>query len=160
LMHVIAAKALAFKVALGDEFKTYQMNTVENAKILAVRLMESGINLVSDGTDNHMILADLRNLGITGKAAQEVLGRAGITVNKNTIPFDTETPSITSGIRIGTPAVTTRGMTTSEMRIIARLIVDVLKNPSNETVIKKAEKEVRNLCKTFPIYEDSYWDMN
>jgi len=115
LMHVIAAKAVAFREALGEAFRTYQINVVKNANALAENLMKNGVKLISDGTDNHMVLADLRNLNITGKDAEEVLGRAGITVNKNSIPFEKLGPFVTSGIRLGTPAITTRGLNEPEM---------------------------------------------
>jgi glycine hydroxymethyltransferase len=154
LMHVIAAKAVAFKEALSEKFKLYQENVVHNAKVLAQQLMAEGIDLVSQGTDNHMVLADLTHFNITGKDAQDVLGRAGITVNKNAIPFETRSPMITSGIRLGTPALTTRGMKSNEMIFIAKLIVDVLKNPGNDQLIDKTRKKVRDLCKVFPLYAD------
>ncbi len=154
LMHVIAAKAVAFKLALTDEFKAYQKQVVDNAATLAACLMDQGVNLVSNGTDNHMMLVDLTNLNITGKDAEMALGRSGITVNKNSIPFETRSPQVTSGIRIGTPAVTTRGMKTSEMAIIANLIVSVLKNPLDDTVILQTRKKVQELCRAFPIYQD------
>jgi len=153
LMHVIAAKAVAFKEALSDSFAAYQKDVVKNAKVLANRLMDHGLRLVSGGTDNHMIIIDLRNLNITGKDAEDALGHAGITVNKNSIPFETLSPSVTSGIRIGTPAVTTRGMKTPEMQIIADLIVDVLQNYDNEGLIKNTKTKVRELCGAFPLYE-------
>jgi glycine hydroxymethyltransferase len=154
LMHVIAAKALAFEEALSESFKIYQMNIVKNAKTLAQQLMDDGVQLVSGGTDNHMMLADLTNMGVTGKAAEDALGRAGITVNKNAVPFDKLGPAITSGIRIGTPALTTRGMKEQEMVVIARLIVDVLKNIDNQHIIEKVKKKTRELCESFPIYHD------
>jgi glycine hydroxymethyltransferase len=154
LMHVIAAKAVAFKEALSEKFKLYQENVVHNAKVLAQQLMAEGIDLVSGGTDNHMVLADLTPFNITGKDAQDVLGRAGITVNKNAIPFETRSPMITSGIRLGTPALTTRGMKSNEMTFIAKLIVDVLKNPANEQLIDQTRKKVRDLCNVFPLYAD------
>jgi glycine hydroxymethyltransferase len=151
LMHVIAAKAVAFKEALSESFRTYQINVVKNANALAENLMKSGIKLISDGTDNHMVLADLRNLNITGKDAEEVLGRAGITVNKNSIPFEKLGPFVTSGIRVGTPAITTRGMKEPEMEIIAGIIIDVLKNHNNDKVIGAARQKARELCNNFPI---------
>ncbi len=153
LMHVIAAKAVAFKEALDDSFREYQKNIVKNAKTLGERLMNEGIDLVSKGTDNHMMLADLKNLDITGKKAEDVLGSAGITVNKNSIPFETLSPFVTSGIRIGTPAITTRGMMEPEMEIIGGLIADILKNPFDENIIKKTVKKVSELCKKFPLFE-------
>lgn len=151
LMHVIAAKAVAFKEALGESFRTYQINVVKNANALAENLMKSGVKLISDGTDNHMVLVDLRNLNITGKDGEEVLGRAGITVNKNSIPFEKLGPFVTSGIRLGTPAITTRGMQEPEMEIIAGIIIDVLKNHNNEKIIGTARQKVREICNNFPI---------
>ena len=152
LMHVIAAKAVAFKEALGEPFKTYQKDIIKNAKALAKYLLNDGIKLVSDGTDNHMMIIDLRNLRLTGKDAEDVLGRAGITVNKNFIPFEKLSPSVTSGIRIGTPAITTRGMQVPEMQTIAKFIVDVLQNHKNESIIINTAKKVRELCDAFPLY--------
>ena len=152
LMHVIAAKAVAFKEALGRSFTAYQQDVVKNAKVLANCLMNNGIKLVSDGTDNHMMIIDLRGLNITGKDAEDVLGRAGITVNKNSIPFEKLSPSVTSGIRIGTPAITTRGMKAPEMQTIAELIIDVLKNHKNDDLIMKARAKVHELCETFSLY--------
>lgn len=152
LMHVIAAKAVAFKEALDKSFKLYQTNVVKNAKCLADNLVKSGLKLVSGGTDNHMMLIDLTNLNdITGKDAEYALGKAGITVNKNSIPFETLSPFITSGIRVGTPAITTRGMKESEMKIIAQLIVNVLKNHKDNAVIQNTRKKTRELCEAFPI---------
>ncbi|UCD33843.1 MAG: serine hydroxymethyltransferase [Desulfobacterales bacterium] len=155
LMHIIAAKAVAFKEALDETFKMYQTNIVKNAKALAEYLMAGGIKLVSDGTDNHMMIADLRNLKITGKDAEDALERAGITVNKNSIPFETLSPSITSGIRIGTPVITTRGMKEPNMQTIAKFIIDVLKNPKDETLAQRTKAQVRELCEAFPLYESS-----
>ncbi len=152
LMHVIAAKAVAFKEALSDSFRTYQENIVKNAKALAANLLKEGIRLVSGGTDNHLMLLDLRNLDITGKDAQEVLGRAGITVNKNSIPFETRSPFVTSGIRIGTPTITTRGMAETEMATIAKLIVDTLRNPHDEKTIQSVRSRVVELCETYPLF--------
>jgi len=154
LMHVIAAKAVAFKEALSEPFKAYQQNTVANARVLAGELMQAGLQLISGGTDNHMMLVDLRNLGITGKEAEAVLDRVGITVNKNTIPFDRQGPFVTSGIRIGTPAVTTRGMRAPEMQMIAGLIVDVLKHSRDSAVIQHSRKTVQALCAAFRIHFD------
>ncbi len=152
LMHVIAAKAVAFKEALTESFREYQINIVKNAKALAAHLMKNGIKLVSGGTDNHMMLADLTNLNITGKDAEEVLGRAGITVNKNSIPFENLGFFVTSGIRIGTPVITTRGMKEPEMEVIAKLIVDVLKNPEDDGLIRNTRVKARELCRAFPLY--------
>jgi len=154
LMHIIAAKAVAFQEALLESFTVYQQNIVNNAKILAECLMKEGINLVSGGTDNHMILVDLRNLDITGKDAERVLGLAGITVNKNSIPFEKRSPFVTSGIRIGTPAVTTRGMKEPEMEVIAAMIVKILKNFMDDNLVKNTKKSVRELCDGFPLYND------
>jgi glycine hydroxymethyltransferase len=152
LMHVIAAKAVAFKEAQTAAFKAYQHNTIKNAAAMARHLVAAGLNLVSGGTDNHMLLVDLSSFDITGKDAENALGKAGITVNKNAVPFEKRSPLITSGIRIGTPAITTRGMAEPEMAAIAAFIVDVLKNPDNEGVIRKIKKNVVDLCAAFPIY--------
>lgn len=154
LMHVIAAKAVALKEAKQESFAVYQKNIVDNAKALAEHLTSEGVDLVSGGTDNHMMLADLTSLKITGKEAETVLGRAGITVNKNTIPFDTNSPFITSGIRLGTPLLTSRGMGVDEMKTIAELVVTVLKHNRDETVIEDTGKKVRELCEAFPIYRE------
>ncbi|MCP4692864.1 MAG: serine hydroxymethyltransferase [Desulfobacterales bacterium] len=153
LMHIIAAKAVAFNEALTDSFKSYQQDVVANAATLAGCLMEEGVQLISGGTDNHMMLVDLSNLDITGKLAEEALERAGITVNKNAIPFDSRSPALTSGIRVGTPAVTTRGMMKPEMETIAKSIIEVLKNPESETVVETVRARVRNLCEAFPLYK-------
>jgi len=152
LMHVIAAKALAFKEALSGTFVDYQVDVVGNAKALAGHLQENGVALVSGGTDNHMMLVDLSGLGVTGKDAEIALEMAGITVNKNAIPFDALGPAVTSGIRVGTPAITSRGMKATEMAVVARMIGDVLKSPGDETIIKRVRQEVRELCEAFPIY--------
>ena len=149
LMHVIAAKAICFKEAMTDEFMNYQKQIIKNAKALADKLMDLGIKLVSDGTDNHLMLLDLRNKGITGKQADHALEEAGITVNKNTIPFDPQSPFVTSGIRIGTPAVTTRGMKEKEMELIAELINKVISNVENQEVIDSVRAEVKILCGKF-----------
>jgi len=152
LMHTIAAKAVAFKEALSPEFRAYQKSIVANAHALAAQLMAEGIALVSGGTDNHMMLVDLTSLGITGKEAETLLGRAGITVNKNSIPFETRSPFVTSGIRIGTPAVTTRGMQVPEMRAIGRMIAEVLKHPDNGSGVAATRKKIIELCDAFPLY--------
>ncbi len=152
LMHVIAAKAVAFKEAQSPEFKTYQEQIVKNAAALAKGLMERGADLVSGGTDNHMMLVDLTSLGITGKDAENVLEAAGITANKNTIPFEKLSPSITSGIRVGTPAVTTRGLREPEMEKIADCMIRILKNPGDSALVQTVRAEVRDLCAAFPIY--------
>jgi len=152
LMHVIAAKAVAFKEAQQESFAVYQKNVVDNAKALAEHLTLEGVDLVSGGTDNHMMLADLTGLNITGKDAEAVLGRARITANKNTIPFDTESPFVTSGIRLGTPTLTSRGMGVREMEVIAKLVVTVLKNSEDEKIIKETGNKVVELCEAFPVY--------
>jgi glycine hydroxymethyltransferase len=152
LMHVIAAKAVAFKEAMDEAFRQDQHRTVKNAAHLAAALMGHGVDLVSGGTDNHMVLADLRRLDISGKDAQAALEKAGITVNKNAIPFDPRGPRITSGVRIGTPALTTRGMGPAEMEAIAEMIVAVLRQPDNETRQAQIRQQVRQLCERFPIY--------
>lgn len=155
LMHVIAAKAVAFKEALTREFVEYQKQIVSNAQALADELMKLGYRLVSNGTDNHLILVDLRDINLTGKVAEKILEEAGITVNKNAIPFDPQPPTITSGIRIGTPALTTRGMGEKEMRYIAQLIHEILSFPEDEKVRIKVKEKVRELCEEFPIYKNS-----
>ncbi|MBS4195854.1 serine hydroxymethyltransferase [Lederbergia citri] len=153
LMHVIAAKAVAFGEAQSDEFKTYIQNVIDNAKRLGESLKKEGFDLVSDGTDNHLLLLDLRSIGLTGKVAEKVLDDVGITVNKNTIPYDPEGPFTTSGIRIGTPAVTSRGFGHEEMDEIASLIGFVLKNHEDETKLDEARNRVEALTAKFPLYE-------
>jgi glycine hydroxymethyltransferase len=153
LMHVIAAKAVAFGEALQPEFVSYQKQVKSNAKAMAAEFMERGYNLVSDGTDNHLILVDLRSKGLNGKIAEESLDRAGITVNKNMVPFDTESPFVTSGIRIGTPALTTRGFGENEFREVVRLIDTVLQKPEDEEVLESVKAEVRDMCENFPLYD-------
>jgi glycine hydroxymethyltransferase len=152
LMHVIAAKAVAFQEALSDSFRLYQQQVLKNAKTLAGTLMDAGVDLVSGGTDNHLMLADLSRLNITGKDAEIALHRAGITVNKNSIPGEKRSPYVTSGIRIGTPAVTTRGMKEAEMAAIAGFIIDVLKHPDDTELINRTREQVRTLCSRFPLY--------
>jgi glycine hydroxymethyltransferase len=152
LMHVIAAKAVAFKEALSAEFKAYQQQIVRNAKALAAALMAKGFRLVSGGTDNHLMLVDLRATPLTGKVAQETLDQARITVNKNTVPFETRSPFVTSGIRIGTPAVTSRGMREPEMAIIADFIARALDHVGEQSVIRSVAEDVRALCGKFPVY--------
>ena len=154
LMHIIAAKAVALKEALEPEFKQYQQQILRNAKALAEALMERGYELISGGTDTHLMLIDLTRTGLTGKEAEEALHRAGITVNKNTIPFETRSPFVTSGIRIGVPAVTTRGMKEEEMALIADFIDRVLKSPQDEQLQCRVKEEVRELCERFPFYRD------
>ncbi|HVR68562.1 MAG TPA: serine hydroxymethyltransferase [Verrucomicrobiae bacterium] len=157
LMHVIAAKAVAFGEALRPEFKTYAKTIVENAKVLAATLLEGGLNIVAGGTDNHLMLVDLRPKKLTGKAATESLEHAGITCNKNAIPFDPEKPMVTSGLRLGTPAVTTRGFGPAECRNLGQMIIRVLDglaaNPADNSKAEQAvRKEVLDLCRRFPIY--------
>jgi len=152
LMHVIAAKAVAFKEALTPEFKEYAGQVVRNAKALAEGLMKRGFNLVSGGTDNHLMLVDLSGTEITGKVAEETLEKAGITVNKNAVPFDTRSPFVTSGFRIGTPATTTRGLKEAEMEMVAGWIDRALKNVENAEELAKIRTEVKDLCKRFPLY--------
>ncbi|NLK63217.1 MAG: serine hydroxymethyltransferase [Fusobacteria bacterium] len=152
LMHIIAAKAVALKEALAPEYKEYQAQVVKNAKVLAGELSNKGFRIVSGGTDNHLMLVDLTPKGITGKAAEEALVKAEITLNKNGIPFDKEKPFVTSGIRIGTPSVTTRGMKEPEMKIIAELITKVLENMDNDSVINEVKAEVKKLATKFPLY--------
>ncbi len=154
LMHVIAAKAVALKEALHPDFKRYQQQVIENAQALAQALLSADMALVSGGTDNHLMLADLSCWQITGKDAEQALGRAGITVNKNAVPFDQRGPFVTSGIRIGTPYVTSRGMGTQQMKQIAAVIVAVLKHPSDEKVLADARATVAELCTAFPLYCD------
>ncbi|MDP4551551.1 serine hydroxymethyltransferase [Guptibacillus hwajinpoensis] len=154
LMHVIAAKAAAFGEALSDDFKTYSENVIANARKLASALEKEGINLVSNGTDNHLVLLNLQSLDITGKVAEKALDDIGITTNKNTIPFDPQSPFVTSGLRIGTAAVTSRGFGEAEMVEIASIIGDVLKDLENEEVLKKAEERVQALTDKFPMYEE------
>lgn len=154
LMHVIAAKAVAFREAESEEFKEYQGQVVRNAKALAEELLALGFRLVSGGTDNHLVLVDLSNKGITGKEAEYALGKAGIVVNKNTIPYDKRGPQITSGIRIGTPAVTTRGLREPEMKRIAHWIKEVLQRPQEEDFLQKIKKQVEELLQGFPIYKN------
>lgn len=151
-MHVIAGKAVCFGEALKPEFKEYQKQIVKNAKVLSEELLKLGFNLVSGGTDNHLILIDLRNKGITGKELEIKLDDVGITVNKNAVPFDTEKPSVTSGIRIGTPAVTTRGFKEEEMIKIAQLINMTVK--SYEDKKDEIKGEVTKICAKYPLYQD------
>jgi glycine hydroxymethyltransferase len=152
LMHIIAAKAVAFGEALRPEFKTYSARIVSNCRALADELMRLGFHLVSGGTDTHLILMDLTGTGITGKAAQDALGAAGITVNKNNVPFDTAKPTVTSGVRIGTPALTTRGMREGEMRRIASMMRRVMDDIGDEAVIQAVREESRELARSFPVF--------
>ncbi len=153
LMHVIAAKAVAFKEAFSNEFKEYQRRIVTNAKVLAESMERCGYRIVSGGTDNHLMLVDLTPKGITGKKAAAALDKAAITVNKNLIPFDKQKPAIASGIRLGTPAVTTRNMGAAEMKRIAELIDKVLTNSSDTKIIESVRREVKDMLKTFPLYD-------
>lgn len=154
LMHIIAAKAVAFKQALSPEFKEYQHQIVKNAKALAETLEKGGLRLVSGGTDNHMILIDLKSSkGLTGAEVEKALDKAGITVNKNGIPYDTEKPMVTSGIRIGTPAVTTRGMKEKEMEEIGNFILETIENINNDEKLSEIKGKVKELCLKFPLYE-------
>ncbi|MCG8435329.1 MAG: serine hydroxymethyltransferase [Gammaproteobacteria bacterium] len=155
LMHVIAAKAVAFLEALQPEFKAYQEKVVENARAMAEVLVERGYKIVSGGTDNHLFLIDLIDKNITGKDADAALGRANITVNKNTVPNDPRSPFVTSGLRLGTPAVTTRGFDVAEVRQLAGWIADVLDNIENEDAIAEARNKVLDICKRFPVYRKS-----
>lgn len=152
LMHVIAAKAVAFKEAMQPEFKAYQQRVVDNARAMAATMKERGYKIVSEGTDDHLFLVDLIDKGITGKAADAALGRANITVNKNAVPNDPQSPFVTSGIRIGTPAMTTRGFGDNEARELAGWICDVLDDVENEEVIQRVRGQVLDICRRFPVY--------
>jgi glycine hydroxymethyltransferase len=156
LMHVIAAKAVGFKEAMSREFVLYQQQVVKNSKTLGAALIRYGFDLVSGGSDNHLLLVDLSKKGITGKVAEEVLESAGLTVNKNAIPFDTQSRFVTGGIRIGTPAVTSRGLQEPDMEQIAAWINRVIMNPGDEQEISRIRAEVRELCERFPLYPDLY----
>lgn len=153
LMHVIAAKAVAFKEALSDEFKVYQQQVLDNAKVLADELVKKGFRIVSGGTDNHLMLVDLRSKNITGKEAQFLLDEIGITANRNTIPFEPLSPFVTSGIRLGTPALTTRGLKEEDIREVADIVADVIENLEDSAVIEAAKAKVQAICKKFPLYE-------
>ncbi len=152
LMHVIAAKAVAFKEAMSENFVKYQKTVLKNADLMAKRLAQRGLRIVSGGTDCHMFLVDLQSIGVTGKAAEAALGSAHLTVNKNAIPNDPESPFITSGIRIGTPAITTRGIGPVESEQIGNLIADVLHSPNDSSVIRRVRTEVEEICRKFPVY--------
>ena len=154
LMHIIAAKAVAFKEAMSPEFKVYQQNVINNAQALAAGLVKRGFNLISDGTDNHLMLVDLRNKDITGKDAEKLLGSIHITCNKNTVPFETASPFITSGIRLGTPAVTTRGFDEAAMDVIAEVIELAIANRDDEAVLERCRTMVSELCAKFPLYNE------
>ena len=154
LMHIIMAKAVAFGEALENSFKAYAEQIIKNAKALSYRLSEYGFDIVSGGTDNHLLLIDLTNKNITGKQAENSLGKAGITVNKNMVPFDQRSPFVTSGIRVGTPAVTTRGMKENEMKMIADFINDAVNNFEDDNKLEKIRSDVKQLCSKFPLYTE------
>ncbi len=154
LVHVIAAKAVGLKEAMTDDFTHYSRCVIGNAKVLAETLMARGFRLVAGGTDTHLLLVDLRDANITGKDAEAALGRAGITVNKNTVPFETRSPFVTSGIRLGTPALTTRGMGPVEMQQIGGWVAQILRAPGDEGLAARVREEVRALCRDFPLYDD------
>jgi len=151
MMHVIAAKAVALGEALRPEFAIYQQHVVDNAKALAAALADQGLRLVSGGTDNHLMLVDLASLGLTGRDAEAALGKAAIVVNKNAIPFDPLPPRVTSGIRLGTPAATTRGFGVEEMHEIGQLIARILRNPTDEATIRAVRERVKEVCQVFPM---------
>jgi glycine hydroxymethyltransferase len=150
-MHAIAAKAVCFYEAMQPGFTDYQRSTLDNAQALASELQRLGLRLISGGTDNHLILVDLTGIGITGKQAEEALGAAGIVVNRNAVPFDPQPPRVTSGIRLGTPAVTTRGFGIEEMKRIASLIVKVITNIGDSNIQKEVKEEVSEICSRFPV---------
>jgi glycine hydroxymethyltransferase len=152
LMHVIAAKALCFKEALEPEFKVYSQQVLDNAKIMCDVILSRGIDIVSGKTDNHIILMDLRSKGITGKDSERALGLANITVNKNAVPNDPQSPFVTSGVRLGTPAITTRGFKEKEVSIISNWICDVVLNNDDEKIINEIKNNVTMMCKDFPVY--------
>jgi len=154
LEHVIAAKAVAFKEALSPAFKEYIGQVVKNSKVLAEALMAEGLNLVTGGTDNHLVLVDLSDTEVTGKLAEESLDRAGITVNKNTVPNEKRSPFVTSGVRIGTPALTTRGFKEEEMKQVARWIAEVLRKPQDDSLLESIRLKVKEICTKFPIYRE------
>ena len=154
LMHIISAKAIAFGEAIKDDFKVYANKIVENAKVMAQEFIEMDYNIVSGGTDTHIVLIDLTNKSISGKAAEKALEKAGITVNKNMVPFDQRSPFITSGIRVGTPAITTRNMGTQEMKKVVHLIDMVINNPDSDDNLKKVKSNVKDLCESYPIYKE------
>jgi glycine hydroxymethyltransferase len=151
LMHIIAGKAICFAEAMRPEFKKYARQIIDNAKALAEALLAGGLKLVSGGTDNHLLLVDVTPLGIGGKLAEQALDRCGITINKNMIPFDERKPVDPSGIRVGTPALTTRGMGTDEMRTIGKWILEALRAPEDEAVLNRIRNEIRTLCQQFPV---------
>ena len=153
LMHVIAAKATAFKEALEPEFAEYAKQVIKNAQVLADTLVKRGLRIVSGRTESHVMLVDLRSKGITGKIAEEALGKAHITVNKNAIPNDPEKPFVTSGVRLGTPAITTRGFKEAEVELVANLLADVLDNPTDEANLEAVRAKVNELTARFPVYK-------
>jgi glycine hydroxymethyltransferase len=153
-MHTIAAKAVCFKEAMGEDFRDYARAVIANARVLASRFMELGFDVVSGGTDTHLFLLDLSRRDLSGKKAEAALEHAGITVNKNTVPFDKKSPFVTSGVRIGTPALTTRGMREKEMRVIADLMARVLENTGDESVLREVRAKTRELCDAFPLYPE------
>ncbi len=153
-MHIVAAKAVCFKEAMEPAFADYQRQIVANARRLAASIGGHGFRLVSGGTDNHLMLVDVFSKGLTGKAAEAALGKAGITVNKNAIPFDENPPMVASGIRVGTPAVTTRGMGEPEMDLVGELIARVLQAPDDERTLGMVRSEVERLCRRFPLYPE------
>jgi len=152
LMHIIAAKAVSFKEALAENFKTYSQQIIKNARALSEALQDEGIRIVSGGTDNHLLLLDVTPLNMTGKTSEKLLDDIGITANKNTVPFDTESPFVTSGIRVGTAAITSRGFTEEEMKEVASIIALTLNNPEDEAKQKDAENRVKALTSKFPLY--------
>ena len=153
LEHIIAAKAVAFKEALSDDFLHYMVQVKKNAQTLASALIDKGFNIISDGTDNHMMLIDLRNKGITGKDAEELLGKIDITVNKNMVPFDNQSPFITSGIRIGTAAVTTRGLKEDQMNLISQYISDAITNKDDESKLKFIKEQINLMMSTYSLFQ-------
>ena len=154
LMHIIAAKAIAFNEALQPDFKVYAQQVIDNAKAMSQALLSKDYKLISGGTDTHVVLIDLTNKGVSGKVAEKTLEKAGITVNKNMVPFDKRSPFITSGIRIGSPAITTRGMGEDEMAQIINYIDKIISNIEDESIIEKVKTEVQTLCSSFPLYSE------
>ncbi|MBT5440190.1 MAG: serine hydroxymethyltransferase, partial [Candidatus Marinimicrobia bacterium] len=154
LMHIIAAKAIAFNEALQPDFKVYAQQVIDNAKTMSEALLSKDYKLISGGTDTHVVLIDLSNKNVTGKVAEQSLEKAGITVNKNMVPFDKRSPFVTSGVRIGSPAITTRGMKQDEMVKIIDFIDEIITNIENESVINKIKTEVQSLCSSFPLYSE------
>ena len=152
LEHVIAAKAVAFGEALRPEFKVYSQQVIDNAKAMSAHLQKRGLKLVSDGTDNHLVLVDLRSVSLTGKQADKLVSEVNITANKNTVPFDPESPFVTSGLRLGSPAMTTRGMGTEEFTEIADIIADRLTSPDDKVIQESCRRRVAELCDRFPLY--------